>query len=81
MVTSTTTGWPPRRLPSRTRLLRIRLARWRAAVTRPAPRQAGRSGRIGRAARFVLLLVQRLALWTAWAGVTAAVFIAVDLYS
>jgi hypothetical protein len=36
---------------------------------------------VGRVARFVLLLVQRLVLWTAWTGVTAAVFIAVDLYS
>ena len=58
-----------------------RPARWRAAAARPAPRQADRSGRVGRAARFVLLLVQRLALWTAWASVTAAVFLAVDLYS
>lgn len=91
ILTSPSTGWPPRRLPSRTRLLRIRIARLRAAVD-PRKRQGrmrqgrqhqGRQPRLRRpavVAGHLLLLVRRLALWTTWLGVTGALFLAVDLH-
>jgi hypothetical protein len=63
------------------RLIRIRLSRLRPArLVRPTARPLRPAARLIRpTARIVLDLVLRLALWTAWLGVTGAVFLAVDL--
>jgi hypothetical protein len=59
--------WPPRRLPSRLRLVRIRLTR----TFRPTRRRTG---------AFVWPLARRLATDVLVLGLAAAAFLAIDLY-
>jgi hypothetical protein len=74
IVMSSSTDWPPRRLPSRVRLFRIRLIQFRGGLRR----QGG--SELGPSADVLLPAVQRLALWTGWLGLTASAFVLIDLY-
>ena len=71
---SSSTDWPPRRLPSRVRLFRIRLIQLRGGL-----RLQGGS-ELGPGADILLPAVQRLALWTGWLGLTGSAFVLIDLY-
>lgn len=71
---SSRNDWPPRRLPSRVRLFRIRLFQLRGGLRRQGGGEPDPGGNI------LLPAVQRLALWTVWLGLTGSAFVMIDLY-